>query len=136
MLAELGLTNALAIALGLYMLAAGVGGVLDRARWDAILNNLAEQPALSFIAGIVTFSLGVVIVLFHNDWSGLLAGIVSLVGWLAVLEGLVLIAYPGPLFDFAKKLMAPSLMNAFMSLTFALGALLLLSGLAGAAGVG
>ncbi len=130
------LTYALALALGAYMLAAGIGGILDRSRWEDILKELSERPGLSFIAGIVTLALGVTIILAHNDWSGLLAGLISLVGWLAVLEGLVLIAFPKPLMDLAQKLTHPPIMNAFMALTIALGALLILLGLTGSAGAG
>ncbi|MCH9807612.1 MAG: DUF2065 domain-containing protein [Alphaproteobacteria bacterium] len=130
------LTYALALAIGAYMLAAGLGGIADRSRWEAILAELTDRPGLSFIAGIVTFALGVTIILIHNDWSGLLAGFVSLVGWVAALEGLVLIAFPKPLYDLANKLVQPSLMSAFMALTVALGALLILLGLSGAMGAG
>ncbi len=129
------LTSSLAIAFGIYMLAAGAAGVLDRQRWHAVLADLKAQPGLVYISGVFVFALGVALVLVHNDWSNWLAGLVSLIGWGAAIEGIVLILAPAPLLGFAEKLMLPHILSAFIALALTLGALLLLGGLSGA-GIG
>ncbi len=128
---EHSLTLSIATAFGTYLLAAGAGGVIDRSRWGAILQDLRESSGLAFLAGLITFALGVVIILVHNHWSDVLAGFISLIGWVAALEGLILLAYPGPLLDLSDKLMKPQFINAFMSFAVVVGALLLLLGLTG-----
>lgn len=93
MAATLGLAETLALLIGLYFLVAG--GMMAARPQTAlgITDNLAGQPALCYLAGIVTLAIGGSMVAVHNDWSSLLAGFVSLVGWVALAEGLALIAF-------------------------------------------
>ncbi len=133
---EHGLTLCIATALGAYMLAVGAGGIIDRSRWGAVLQELRTSQGLAFVAGVVTFTLGAVVILVHNHWTDPLAGFISLLGWVAALEGLTLLAYPKLLLDLSDRLMKPQFINAFMSFAILLGALLLLLGLTGKSGGG
>jgi hypothetical protein len=133
---EHSLTLSIATAFGAYMLAAGAGGVINRSRWGAILQELRASQGLVFIAGVVTFTLGVVLILVHNIWSDPLAGFISLVGWVAALEGLILLAYPELLLGLSNRLMKPQLISPLMAFAMVLGGLLLLLGLTGTSGGG
>ena len=128
---ETHLTLWIATAVGAYMLAAGLGGAIERSRWSEIIRELRHSPGLTFLAGVVTFSLGAVIVMVHNDWSSVLSGFVSLMGWAAVIEGLILLAFPKLLLDLSERLMTPYLVNAFIAFAIVLGGLLVLLGLTG-----
>jgi len=86
-------TQVLALLIGLYMLSAGVGVLLDREGWAGVMTDLADQPALAFALAWVAFAIGAVIVAVHNDWSSPLAIVISLVGWAALIEGMALFAF-------------------------------------------
>lgn len=128
---ETQLTLWIAIAFGAYMLAAGLGGAIERSHWNGIVRDLRHSPGLTFLAGVVTFSLGAAIVMVHNDWSSLLSGFVSLMGWAAAIEGLILLAFPKLLLDLSERLMTPYLVSAFIAFAIVLGGLLVMLGLTG-----
>jgi uncharacterized protein YjeT (DUF2065 family) len=123
------ITLDLAGLLGLYMIAAGVGGLFAPERWRGIVDDFERMPGLVYIAGVFTFALGAVLVLFHNVWTDPLAVIVTLIGWAAAIEGLVLLAFPAPLFRLARDVMRH--VRPFAFFTIALGAILLIAGLTG-----
>jgi hypothetical protein len=93
MLDHLTLTNVLALFIGVYMVAAGVGMLVDRKRFAGVIDAFYDSTALSFMAGIVAFSLGAVIVALHDIWSTPVAIAVSAIGWIAVIEGVLLMAF-------------------------------------------
>ena len=128
---EHALTLSLATAFGAYMLAAGIGALINRDRWLGILEELRKSPALTFIAGLVTFALGVAFVLAHNYWGDPLAIFVSLIGWIAVLKGLLIVIDPTPSFALADKMLQPHILRIYFTVIIGLGTLLVLIGLTG-----
>lgn len=129
------LTLSLAKAFGVYMIAGGLSGLLSRARWAGIIDEFNARPGLTYISGVFVFALGAVIVMAHNIWTDPLAMLVSLIGWVAAAEGLILIAYPGPLLRWAISFVRPGAVTAFAVFTIILGAVLLLLGLTGRVGI-
>ncbi len=128
------LTLSLAKAFGVYMIAGGLSGLLSRARWTAILDNFRDKAGLTYISGIFVFALGAAIIMAHNIWTDPLAIFVSVVGWAAAIEGVVIIVYPDPLLNWAVSFMRPGAVLAFAIFTIILGAILLVLGLTGTAG--
>lgn len=125
------LTLSLAIAFGTYMLAAGIGGLMNRQRWIGILDELRASTALSFITGLMTFVLGIVIILSHNYWGDPLAIFISLIGWIAALKGLLFVVDPRPAFSLADEMLKPPILNTYLFIVIGVGGLLVLAGLTG-----
>lgn len=92
MVESFGLTGVLALLIGLYFVAAGGSLILSPGRALTMMGNLGEQPALTYVAGIVVLAIGGTILAVHYDFSSLLAGFVTLVGWAALIEALLLLA--------------------------------------------
>ncbi|MDB5707072.1 MAG: hypothetical protein JWN66_4188 [Sphingomonas bacterium] len=84
-------TALLATLIGAYLIATGLGGLVNQDRWRRALEEFAASPALLLIAGAVGFIAGAAIIGVHNRWSDPLAVAVSLVGWSAMAKGLGLI---------------------------------------------
>ncbi len=125
------LTLHVLVLMGVYEFAAGVAGFTGRISWLAILDEFDRSPALSFITGSMVFALGGVIILVHCIWSDPLAIIVSAVGWIAAVEGLLLMVAPGPLFAFSRGLVGNQKLISLLAIVF--GLLLILLGLTGRA---
>lgn len=85
-------TQVLAFLLGLYFLAASMNLLTDGPATMGMIKELIAQPALGFLSGIAAFSIGGAIIATHYDWSSLLSSFITLVGWIAVAEGFLLIA--------------------------------------------
>ena len=83
----------IALFLGLYALAASLGELRSPNTWWTMLKDFERSPALRFVTGIVTLMLGAAIYLVNpwrpGDW---LAIAVSVVGGVAVVEGMLMLA--------------------------------------------
>ena len=97
----------IALFLGLYALAAAVGEFRNPGGWATMLGEIEASRALTFIIGIICLALGAAIYLVSplrlNDW---LSVVISAIGGLCVVEGLVFLAAPDRMLAFARKLLA------------------------------
>ncbi len=129
MTTTLPLTLYLAQALGLYVLLVGISALVAPQRWSQIMDGLAGSPALTLIAGIVTFALGVVLVRIHGVLTDPLAIVVTAIGWIALAEGALLIVVPHLLIRIGQWSMRFT--RAWAIAAIILGVLLGLAGLTG-----
>lgn len=84
-------TLVLARILGGYMLIMGVGLLVHRRMGADLLDRLRDDFALTFTMGLLALIMGLVIVSIHNVWSGPLAILITVIGWLAVAEGAAIV---------------------------------------------
>ena len=88
----LSLTDYLALMIGLYLVAAGVGLFVEKEGYNQILDRFRDDAALGYIAGIMAFGFGVVLVRLHNQWGSPTECLVSFMGWAALIEGVLMLA--------------------------------------------
>ncbi len=126
MLENLTTAQFLAGLIGLYFLAAGAGLLSERNSFSGLLKELNTQPMLGYFGGIIAFAIGGAIVGIHNDWSSLLSGFVSLVGWISLTEGVLMLAcrkwYLGL---FTRIALSPGLVTVFGLGTLIIGVALI-----------
>ena len=104
MAASLGMTNLLALFIGLYLVAGGVALIREPDFYRQALVGLRDDAVAGFVTGLVAFVIGAVIVSLHNTWDTVLAAFVSLIGWVALGEGLALIAVRRDFLELAARL--------------------------------
>ncbi len=97
------LTEILARFFGLYMLAAGIGVALNGVDLPKMMEEMRQSPFATYLGGIIAFAFGAAIIGLHNDFSSGLAIVVSLVGWVALIEGVVILAFPKAMQAFADE---------------------------------
>ena len=114
------LTLHLLVLIGLYELAAGIAGLTGRIDWQAMTDEFVRSPSLSFVTGFMVFAIGGVMIMNHHHWTDLLAIIVSAVGWIALVEGILMMIASKPLLIFFRPLIgsqrAISLFAAFFGI--------------------
>ena len=103
--ASASITIWLSVLLGAYLLAGGIGALVQGNLWPEIIAEFERSPALVAISGAVAFAIGALIVSIHNVWSDPAAILVSAAGWIAVAEGLALLAVPALWLRLARRLM-------------------------------
>ncbi|MBB3764710.1 hypothetical protein [Sphingomicrobium lutaoense] len=105
---DLELTGWLLLAFGLYSLAASLGELRNPGQWKAMVEGLNDSYALSFLAGLVVFSLGFAIALAHPlDLSAdPRAVIVSFIAYGMIIEGITFFAFPRSMSAFATRLLS------------------------------
>jgi uncharacterized protein YjeT (DUF2065 family) len=117
----------LSVLLGAWLLAGGLGVLLHASLWPEIVADFERSPALVAITGAVAFAVGALIVTFHNLWTSPAAILISAAGWMAVLEGLTLLAVPNLWLRIARAVMKGARIWGVVMLV--LGAFLLSSAL-------
>ena len=75
--------------IGLYCLLAGLSMMSHKQLTVEAVTALLQNPSLSLLLGLITLGASLALVLAHNLWwSGPLALIVTLIGWLALIKSL------------------------------------------------
>ncbi|HEV7255266.1 MAG TPA: hypothetical protein VGN97_19440 [Mesorhizobium sp.] len=93
-------TEMIAIAVGVYALAAGLSVLIDPQRFMAMLDGLRDRAAANYMAGVSIYAIGAAILMFHHRWDGWLEVTVTLIGAAAAIEGLGWLVSPGLFFRF------------------------------------
>jgi hypothetical protein len=78
--------------IGLYALVFGICMFANKQTTISAVEAIARDPGIVLLCGIFALSVGLAILLVHNVWSGgSLSIIVTVLGWLSLLKGLVLL---------------------------------------------
>jgi len=129
MIEVLSITQILAVSLGLYMVAAGIGLLTEENSYATMIEELRKNTALGFLTGAFVLALGAAMVAVHNVWTGPLAIVVSVIAWWTLVKGVLLLAIRRPflrLVNFAPS--EGSYAMPFGILVIVLGVVLLYAG--------
>ncbi len=115
--------------IGLTYAAVGIRGIIDKESYRDILKGSIDSPALYYLFGLLALVLGFLLVTFHNEWSMSWSVIITIFGWIALIEGVLIIAYP-PLFIKISNWMVKKdkFLRVYAGLALLLGALFLILG--------
>jgi uncharacterized protein YjeT (DUF2065 family) len=80
--------------LGFTYLAMGLGMLLNPRFYERMLVKMIENEAVLFLAGLLVLVLGCFMVVYHNVWSGGWTVVITVVGWLALVKGLMMTVIP------------------------------------------
>ncbi|HEU4342189.1 MAG TPA: hypothetical protein VFU31_11510 [Candidatus Binatia bacterium] len=83
-------------------LSAALGAVFNRDHYRRVLDDLFKNAALTYLTGFTAVILGFLIVNYHNIWGKDWTVLVTILGWLALMKGVLLIAFPGFVQSYSK----------------------------------
>ena len=119
----------LAQVIGVYMLVGSLSGLLYPARMQKAMAEFSKSYILPVFDGALALIVGLLIVLTHNVWEGLAATLITLVGWIAVIEGLAMFLLPQEtMMRFAERLGSKSATSAFCVIGVIIGGYLVYYG--------
>ncbi|MDX1379634.1 MAG: hypothetical protein R3233_00870 [Xanthomonadales bacterium] len=95
----------IALLLGSVYVAVGLGMLVDSERYRGMAEEFFSSPALTYLGGIMAFAAGVTMVYLHHAWTADWRVIVTVIGWLALVKGVLLLVLPSP----ATRLWTPLL---------------------------
>jgi hypothetical protein len=80
--------------LGLTCLIVGFALVLRADHYSKMFRDLHPHDPCYYLFGMLPLVGGLTVVLVHNDWSSASASLVTLVGWLGIVKGVVRMFFP------------------------------------------
>ncbi|MBL8549770.1 MAG: hypothetical protein JNJ73_07275 [Hyphomonadaceae bacterium] len=87
-------TTALARVIGPLMFLFGLAMALRRIDTQAVINGFYADAAKIFLGGFISLLCGLIIVSMHNIWRSPTTILITALGWLTILRGVVLIFAP------------------------------------------
>lgn len=88
------LSKTIAGLIGPTFVALGLAMLINIGAFPAMLDQVARDPALIFLSGVLLFVAGLAILRAHNVWTGGWPVLVTLLGALAILSGLGRMFFP------------------------------------------
>lgn len=87
-------TTFLAQAIGILFIVVGLSLAFERKMVMDIFKELFKHRVLTYIWGMITLIISVIMILQHNIWSGTTELAVTILGWYLFLEALVYVFLP------------------------------------------
>ena len=84
----------LAKLIGPFALALGLALLIQGEAFRALASQFLASPPLIFLSGLITLPAGLAIVLTHNVWTADWRVLITIVGWLAIITGLIRMFVP------------------------------------------
>jgi hypothetical protein len=92
----------LARLLGPALLTVGLGILINRDYYRGMVTQVTDSRLRMFIIAMIGLVAGLAVVLVHNVWTLDWRVLITLLGWINFLRGVVSILFPGQTMAFAK----------------------------------
>jgi len=74
--------------------AAGIAGLSGKINFRKIVEDFENSPGLTYISGFMALIIGMILVHYHNIWVKDWIVLITMIGWLSLFKGIMLIAFP------------------------------------------
>lgn len=93
----------------------GVGLIFNTSFYKKGIEKLLDSASFTILAGMIAVIIGIVIIEFHNIWEKNWTIVITIIGWIALIKGILLLTFPKsmvffkPMFQLEKlyKFLAP-----------------------------
>lgn len=89
--------------LSLIYLSMGIAVFAGTINFKDIVHDLVNSPALTFISGAIGIAVGVILVSYHNIWVLEWNLLITLIGWLFLIGGVIVVIFPKALLFYEIK---------------------------------
>ena len=97
-------TIVLAKLVGPIMVFAGLGIAINKKLIKELLEDFIKSTGLMFLAGMFAAVIGMLMVTSHTLWNSVPAVILTVLGWMSVLKGALLMISPQHMIQLTKKM--------------------------------
>ena len=100
--------------LALVYIAAGISALKGKPTFRQMVEDFEKSPALTYVTGFMTLVLGALLAAYHNIWVKNWTVMITVIGWMALVKGVMLIAFPGYLSFFKNWYSNTRIFGIFM----------------------
>ena len=113
---------------GILYLVLGLGLVFNQAAYKKIFHDLYKHTPVMLFMSFMMMIMGLLIVLHHNVWEFSAVGLVTFIGWGALVKGATLILFPGAFREWTGKMVSGPWYMFAVAFSLVLGLFLTYSG--------
>ncbi|MDD7886219.1 hypothetical protein [Flavivirga sp. 57AJ16] len=88
------MTVKIAKILSAYLIITGIGFLISGEFYETLISHKATNPILINLSGMVHFFIGMIILVIHCKWKNILQILVSSLGFMFFIKGVLLIVIP------------------------------------------
>ena len=104
-------------------LSAALGAVFSRDHYRRILDDVSKNAAQTYFMGFTAVILGFIMVSYHNTWVQDWTVLVTILGWLALIKGILIITFPRFVQSYSKPILEGKGLQSFPYLAAFVGLL-------------
>ncbi len=117
----------LAQILGLCFAILGLSMLFNK-KWTALaIEEIIKNQGLTWLAGFITLVIGAVLVVLNNVWTSGLPLFITILGWLTLIKGTIVLVFPNLTISYYKKMNNGNIFVWGGVIIFILGLILILS---------
>ena len=116
----MGSANFIAQIIGLLFCIDAVGVLVNTAFYRRMVEEFIESPALCYLGGILALFFGLFILNFNNAWTADWTVIITIIGWLSVVKGVLLIVFPNVYLNFSNWMRMGDAMMRYIGIIYLL----------------
>ncbi|MBN2307175.1 hypothetical protein JXD20_04270, partial [Candidatus Peregrinibacteria bacterium] len=102
-------------------LSVGVGIFLNKKYYAKSMEGLLKDTGTMYLGGFIALIAGFALVTFHNDWVKSWEVLVTILGWLGLVKGVMLLAFPATFLKLAKSMVSAKNVNVMAFVAVVLG---------------
>lgn len=98
------MTTALLVAkiVGLAYIVIGLGILINKSYYQKLIDGFMKEESALYLGGLMSFVIGFLIVTYHNVWVNSWVVLVTIIGWLALIKGILLLLAPKAIISISK----------------------------------
>ena len=82
----------------------GIGILINPGFYKKLFEDFIENAAVLYLGGVMALAIGYLILAFHNTWTKDLSVIITIVGWLALIKGILILIRPKIIIALSKAM--------------------------------
>lgn len=104
-------------------LSAALGAIFSANHYRRVIDDLFNNAGLTYLAGFTAVIIGFLIVTYHNIWEKDWTILITILGWLALTKGVLIIAFPEFVRSYSKPVFAGRGLKIFPYIAILIGLL-------------
>lgn len=102
-------------------LSVAIGFLFNGKHYKDLIKDFFGNKGLLYLAGFITVIIGYIIIQKHNVWEYSWVVLVTLIGWAALIKGVLLLAFPDVMMAMSKPFMKKDVTITISIITLILG---------------
>lgn len=107
--------------LGVMYLIMALGLLMNQKAYKKIFADFYKHTPLVFMMAFMSIIMGMLLVSYHNIWEWSVVGLVTLVGWSALIKGAALVVFPDAFREWTGRMLSGPWYPLALAVTFIVG---------------